>query len=113
MPGSPELRAGRPLKLRSVKLKTGGGEIRMLPANPDAALDRAYVMRRVGQVVETLDGPVAGFAVVVWGPDNKSTALMNVAANSKMPLMMIPDFVRNRLLADQIERWTIADINKN
>lgn len=111
MPGSPELKPGRPLKLRSVTFKNGGGVIRALPVNPDAALDPGYVKRRVAQVIETLDGPVAGFAVVVWGPDNGSTALMNVAANSKMPLMMIPDFVRNRLLADQIERWTIADIN--
>lgn len=111
MPGPTELKVGRPLKLRSIRFKNGG-EIRLLPI-PASDLEPAYAKERIGRVVDALAGPVAGFAIVAWGPDGKSTALMHTTKASLMPSMMIPEFVRNRLLADQIERWTIESVRED
>ena len=62
---------------------------------------------------ECLDntGDVAGAAFVVWSADNGSSAMMFAGADSRIPSILIPDFVRNRLLAVKIIDWTKDDIN--
>lgn len=55
-------------------------------------------------------GPdIAGFAFVVWGSDMRSTATLQVWENP-IPSALVPDFVRNRLLADRIETWTLETL---
>lgn len=55
---------------------------------------------------------VAGFALVAWGPDGSSVAEMQVSKASNIPSMLVPDFVRNRLLAQKIEDWTLDEVEK-
>lgn len=93
------------LRLRSVKLKSGGGEIRVLHGTTRDDEAR-YAEDRLKKVIAAHDERIAGFAMVVWAPDGASTALTVVNETSKMPSILVPDFVRNRLLADTIERWT-------
>ena len=53
---------------------------------------------------------LAGFAFVVWGRDGESTCdCANLEGH--IPTILIPDFVRNRLLAWRIEGWTLDTIN--
>ena len=49
---------------------------------------------------------LAGFALVIWDKDNFSTAYVTANELSKIPTIVVGDFVRNRLLAETIERWT-------
>jgi hypothetical protein len=51
---------------------------------------------------------LAGYAVMAWDKDGVSTI---DAANfgSCIPNILIPDFVRNRLLAHRIEEWVLED----
>jgi hypothetical protein len=46
---------------------------------------------------------------VAWGPDNASVATLSSNDLSKIPSILVGDFVRNRLLAYTIERWVSED----
>lgn len=62
---------------------------------------------------QTADGSmIAGYALVVWGYDGKSTA-KSFTDGGVSPSMLVPDFVKNRLLADKIEDWTIETVNES
>lgn len=61
---------------------------------------------------ETCPGGLAGFAIVVWGLDGSSTAAL-ATDGGVTPTILIPDFVRNRLLGEKIEAWTIESINRS
>lgn len=97
------------LRLRSVRMKSGGGEIRVMHG-PTAQSDARHVSGRIERLIEVHDQRIAGFAIVVWAPSGASTALTSVNEASKVPAIMVPDFVRNRLLADTIERWVRDDV---
>lgn len=92
------------LRLRSVRLKSGGGEIRVLHGTTREDEAR-YAENRMQRVIDAHAERIAGFAIVVWAPDGASTALTVANETSRMPSILVPDFVRNRLLADTIERW--------
>ncbi len=93
-------------RLRSVRFKDGRAPLRVLRGDDYAVIAR----RRVDRVMAALDGRVAGMAIVVWGPDGASVAGMTVTPISKIPSILVPDFVRNRLLAECIESWTLDSI---
>lgn len=90
-------------RLRSVKFKTGG-ELRVLPTKRRDA--RRYVEDYVRQVLDAQGTDITGFAFVVWGADLSSSADLASGDGSPIPSILIPDFVRNRLLARKIEDWT-------
>lgn len=69
------------------------------------ASDAAEVFRKHGD-------NVAGFALVIWGSDGGSTCDAQVADGSSIPTILVPDFVRNRLLAQRIEQWTLDDFRE-
>lgn len=94
--------------IRRVRFKAGG-EVHLLRQSADDA--RARALRDVRMC---LDGQkeVAGFAFVVWG-DADSTAAHWAGPESTIPAILIPDYVRNRLLAMQIERWTLDTFNNS
>ena len=50
---------------------------------------------------------IDGYAVVVWARDNASTCF--AIGGSSMPSILVPDFVRARLLAYKICRWAMED----
>lgn len=96
-------------RIRAVRFKSGG-EVRLLrlPTREDTI---HYAKKRVGQAIDSLPDRIAGFAVVVWGADNGSVSLISVNEGSKIPSILAPDFVRNRLLASQIETWTLESLS--
>lgn len=55
---------------------------------------------------------IAGFAFVVWGADMRSIAELQVWENS-IPSAVVPDFVRNRLLAERIESWALESLRRS
>lgn len=68
------------------------------------------MVSRVKDVLATHDGPVAGFTFTCWDEDSRSTTTTVVGLASRIPSALVPDFVRNRLLADLIETWTLQDL---
>jgi hypothetical protein len=52
---------------------------------------------------------IAGFAFMVWSEDGASTS--DARTDGHIPSILVPDFVRNKLLADRIEAWTVERIN--
>jgi hypothetical protein len=75
----------------------------------------SYVQEKLKQTIEAHSdngGFVAGFAFVIWDKDGSSTANAgNLHGN--IPSILIPDFVRNRLLASVIEKWTRDAVNES
>jgi hypothetical protein len=97
------------LRVRSVRYKDGRSVVRLrAPADPD----RAYIEERVRGVLDAHDHDFCGFAFVVWGSDARSTTFASTNDGSRIPVALIPDFVRNILLADRIEAWTIERLDK-
>lgn len=96
------------LRLRRVRYKNGKQiEVFRSPTPED---DRRFVEARIREVLDGHNDRIAGVAIVVWAPDSGSTALMSVNNSSAIPSILVPDFVRNRLLAERIEAWTIDAI---
>lgn len=93
------------IRLRSVRLKDGGAEIRVL-RSPTKADDRAFAEHIVGKCMDHDFGSrIAGFAFVVWGPDNASVAYSYAGEASRIPRVMVPDFARERLMLEIAERF--------
>lgn len=51
------------------------------------------------------DRRIAGFALVLWDEEGRSTATMYVGTGSHVLSMQVPDFARNRLMAAKICEW--------
>ena len=82
------------------------------PKAPDTAeADRLLAIwaTHAEEIVKDYGKNIAGFALVVWGSNATSVAMLE--SDGRIPSILVPDFVRNRLLARQIERWTIQEIN--
>lgn len=97
-------------RLRSVRLKDGGAEVHVMRGGDPRA---GFALERCRAVVSQhlRDGAeIAGFAVVVWGTFGESTCCMHCEDGRPFPSILAPDFVRNRLLADRIERWTLETV---
>ena len=47
---------------------------------------------------------------MAWGSDGGSSCKTFVKDGSIIPTALIPDFVRNRLLAERIEQWTLESL---
>lgn len=81
----------------------------------EAEPDRQRIERLVRSVLDghfaAGDANVGGFAFMVWDVNGSSTCeCRNV--DGHIPEILIPDFVRNRLLAFKIESWTIDTVNE-
>ena len=80
---------------------------------PTISENRKNIEKRFRAVLDAHGEDICGFALVVWGSDTRSTADLGVKIHdgSVIPEILIPDFVRNRLLAVKIEQWTIDELN--
>lgn len=97
------------LRVRSVRFKDGGASLTVLRTKlPDM---RALLRTTCGEVLEGQSN-VVGFTIVAWGADGGSTAATRVSDGSSIPSILVPDFVRNRLLAERIEMWTIDGLKR-
>lgn len=105
----PETKVAR-MRVRAVRFKNGG-EVRLLRF-PTAEDDRRFVEAQIKRALDSHPDRVAGFAFVVWGPDNGSVATQSANDLSRIPSIMIGEFVKNRLLASTIERWTMENFEE-
>lgn len=93
-------------RLRRVRFKSGGFVEVLRQPRTDSEFLRAE-MTRLFQVIQDEQGPdLAGFALMVWGPDGSSSAV--IRTDGTIPLPLIADFVRGRLI---IETQRIVDGN--
>lgn len=95
-------------KLRSVRWKAGGHLILLNTPNTDLAdrlVNSAALMAASGH-------RIAGYVMVAWAADGTSWSTCRVGRASAIPSVLVPDFVRNKLLAQRIEDWTIESINE-
>lgn len=95
-------------KLHSVRWKSGGT---LVPVNTPKCDLRWMAEKTIRDVIKGPGVPIAGFALVAWQADYTSIAVCKVGGASSIPTILVPDFVRNRLLAQRIEAWTIDTIN--
>lgn len=74
--------------------------------------NRAAIEKRIRAVLDAQGDDICGFALVVWASDTRSTADLGAKVHdgSVIPEILIPDFVRNRLLAVKIEEWTVDTV---
>jgi hypothetical protein len=98
------------LRVRSVRMKNGGASIRLLRA--DNRDYHANIRKRVDLCLQNYNEDIGGFAFVVWDTKNDSCA-DGANYRSTIPTILIPDFVRNRLLAERIVDWAIEEVEKN
>lgn len=76
--------------------------------------DRAACERDIRAVLDAhtkAGSDIAGYAFVVWAHDFASTTTSYSGPSSLVPALLIGDFVRNAIVADRIEGWTIDRIN--
>lgn len=78
--------------------------------------ERKLIEQRIRAVLDVKGDDICGFALVVWGRDGTSVADSGVknsdtAAGTVIPPILIPDFVRSRLLGMTIEQWALEAIN--
>lgn len=76
---------------------------------PDVDEKRQHIERAVREMLDQhcADGELAGFCFMIWDTDCKSTAT-SANMGGHIPSVVIPDFVRNRLLQQRIEDWAVA-----
>jgi hypothetical protein len=98
------------LRVRSVLMKAGGAKISVLRTDDfDYAADaRAWA----AQCIAPHTHDIAGFAFIVWNHDGDSTCKLKANMRSSIPMIMVPDFVRNRLLAERIVDWAVEEMKK-
>ncbi len=96
------------VRIGRVTLK-GGADLRILRGGGDP--QRARIDEHVRLALDGMGAGIVGFAFVVWGDDNGSVAVAENFEGSRIPSILVPEFVRNRLLARQIEIWTLDDID--
>jgi len=73
--------------------------------------DEAWIMQDVKDALAAHSadkGNYGGFALVLWDRNGASTVAQQTWHG--LVTMEIPDFVRERLMADRIERWLRADL---
>lgn len=76
--------------------------------------DHGVIIHHVSQAIDAMKNcDVAGMAFILWDIEGTSVVKQLVKDGSRIPCILVPDFVRNRLLADRIEEWTIEIINQS
>lgn len=99
------------LRLRRIRFKDGRTVEVLRPKSGNAELLRQSYAKNAPAVAAPYfaDGTISGYAIVVWGSDGKTSSVANT--DGRIPGILIPDLVRNKLIADKIEEWTIDTVN--
>ena len=92
-------------RIGKITLKSGGSVRLLRDAKDDR---RAFVEHKIRTVLDSHGDDLAGFAFMVWAPDHRSTCFSSCNDTSDVPKIMIPDFVRNRLMAERIVDWSVS-----
>ena len=91
------------LRIRSIRMKNGGATVRIL--QHDNHQDAISVREWVDDCIMAQNDDIAGFAFVIWGKDGGSTCAVKTNSRSRIPGILVPEFVKSRLSAEQILDW--------
>lgn len=94
-------------RIRSVKLKGGGPRIVRLTDGAERSY--ASIMAEMRDLIAGMreeDASPVGFAVIAWDGNFRAWCALKSYPGSPLPPIFVPDFVRNRLLAEKICEWT-------
>lgn len=94
-------------RIGTVTHKASGFRVVRLHDGPERT--RAAIMNETRNMIDGMsaDGrPVVGFALVMWDSEGRSDAACRAYPGSDIPSIAIPDFARNRLLAEKIGEWS-------
>ena len=94
-------------RIGKITLKRGGA-VQLL--RRPVSVERQCIEQDIRDVLDAHGGDFAGYAIVVWAPNSDSTASARSGQDSRIPTIMVPDFVRNRLLAERIEEWSVRAV---
>jgi hypothetical protein len=87
-------------RLRRIRMKSGGAELEVL--RQEYLSDKAHIADRTAALIETFfsdEKLAAGFALIIWNPDGGHLIAESTFVNSPIPKAVVPDFMRNALLA--------------
>lgn len=94
-------------RIGTVTLKASGFKIHRLSDSHERTRERVMGETRACFDNMTYDGrEVVGFALVMWDSDGGSDAVLRAYPGSNIPSIAMPDFVKNRLLAQKIMEWS-------
>lgn len=93
-------------RIGNVKWKTDG-KIVVLPQAGRKAGDN-FKKQAMGMAAQFTDD-MAGFAIVIWGKDKSSVAAIETGEPVVIPSIMVPDFVRERLMARLVMNWVARE----
>jgi hypothetical protein len=99
-------------QIRIRRYKLHGSDFWVNVFHDPKAWDDSRVTRRLKLSVQNHVNhgcDIAGFAFVIWSSEGATSSV--VINNSRIPGIVIPDLVRNKLLAEKIEEWTIESIH--
>lgn len=91
-------------RIRSIRPKDGSAKILVMPDH--ATEDRIACLRRVREILDQQGRSLAGVAFVAWDSNMCSSAFIAAASHSRIPVMAMPEFIKNRLIAAKIEEWS-------
>lgn len=66
---------------------------------------RAFVEKKIRITLDGQGADLVGCALVVWGKDEASTDFTVVSEDSRIPSILVPDFVKSTLMAHKILNW--------
>lgn len=98
------------LRIRSIRPKDGSAEVRVL--RPPTSLAERMSTCGARMVGCLGDEPVVGYCLVAWHADGTAHVMKRSSNGNPIPLVLLPDFLRNLLLADIAGDWAVDEIKK-
>ena len=95
------------VRIRTATLKSNGLRIVCLKNGHERTYDS--IMSEMRELLDSMrehSQPAVGFAIVAWSADTMSWATARSYPGSSIPAIMVPDFVRERLMAERINEWS-------
>ena len=87
-----------------------GATVRVLRNQGEKYASEAH--RLTTEAIQMQSPQIAGLAFVIWGADGSATTISLVNETSRIPPILVPEFVKGQLLSERIERWTIESIEE-
>lgn len=94
-------------RIKSVRPKGKGAELVLFRSQAQLMDDseRRDVVRIIKQCLDNIDAPLAGFAFVAWDNKLASSARLATTDGGIIPVIALPDFIKNRLMGEKILDW--------
>ena len=91
------------LRLRAITEKKTGRRIEVLTQSDHPHRE---VYEEIDQCLSNHGDDCAGYAFIVWDSHNVSTAAIIVSDDSKIPEIMVPEFLKARADAYVLQKWS-------